>query len=378
MADYWCWERADWGKWDTASLKGHNAFIEASRAMAVIKALSSQLSPDDLIASEARLLEEESVTTSLIEGKTLSRESVKASIAKKLGIEANRQTSTRDVDGLIETLSDAISNFNEPLTHERLFRWHASLFPSGRDERGYRLEIGAYRSSAEPMKVVTISGRKEITHFIAPPSSRVHDEMEQFLDWFNTTAHDAGLIRAAIASYWFVSIHPFEDGNGRLCRAIADLAVAQAESSSHRLFSMSEALKSEKKMIDGYYETLEGCQRGEKPIEDWVIFFLQALTESTKRSEIILADIGLKTRFWDRCRNIPMSERQIKFMNWVLDQGSTFEGHIKRQRYRKIVGTISDATAKRDLLDLVDKKVLTPIETKGRNAGYEIHPDKLK
>ena len=377
MNNYWCWEREDWGKWQVASLKGHDSFLLASKALTNIKAISSRLSHEDRSASEARLLEEESIKTSLIEGKILDRESVRASIAKKLGIESLTGVQTRDVDGLIETLSDAINNYSEPLTHERLFRWQASLFPTGRDERGYGLEVGQYRSSTEPMKVVTISARKEIVHYVAPPSDTVQKEMDDFIQWFNKTSSNSGLIRAAIASYWFVSIHPFEDGNGRLCRAIADMAIAQAESSPHRLYSMSETLKSDKKFTDGYYENLEHCQRGTKKIDDWVIFFLDALTESSKRSEIILGDILVKTSFWDRCRDIPMSARQIKFMNWVLDKGGEFEGHIKRQRYSRIVGGISDATAKRDLLDLVKKGVLSPIQTKGRNAGYEIFPDKI-
>lgn len=377
MSNYWCWEREDWGKWKVASLRGHDSFLQATKALANIKAISSQLTPEDRTLSEARLLEEESMTTSLIEGKVLDRESVRASIAKKLGVQAISGVQTRDVDGLIETLSDAINNFSEPLTHERLLRWQASLFPTGRDERGYRLEVGKYRSSLEPMKVVTISPGRGVVHYIAPPSDSVQKQMEDFIHWFNKTSSTPGLIRAAIASYWFVSIHPFEDGNGRLCRAIADMAIAQAESSPHRLYSMSEALKSNKQFIDGYYENLEHCQRGNRKIDDWIIFFLDTLTESSKRSVVILDDIWVKTRFWDRCREIPMSDRQIKFMNWVLDKGSDFEGHIKRQRYSRIVGGISDATAKRDLLDLVKKGVLSPVQTKGRNAGYEISTDKI-
>jgi Fic family protein len=377
MSGYWCWERDDWGRWSMATLKGHDSYHGALKAMMKIRTITSQLTPEDRAEAEASLLEEESIKTSLIEGKTLNRESVRASINKKLGIGAISNIQTRDVDGLIETLSDAVNNFRTPLTHERLFRWQASLFPTGRDERGFPLEVGQYRSAADPMRVVTISGRKEKVHFVAPPSDVLQKEMEQFITWFNKTSSKPTLIRAAIASYWFVSIHPFEDGNGRICRVIADMAIAQAETSPYRLYSMSEALKSNKSLIDGYYENLEKCQRGEIPIDNWVVFFLEALTESLKRSEVVLDDILVKTRFWDLCRHIAMNDRQKDFMNWILDKGNFFEGHIKRQRYKNIVGGISEATAKRDLLDLAEKGVISPIEKIGRNAGYEISPDKI-
>lgn len=372
MSKYWCWERSDWGKWNIAHLKGHDAHLRAIQSTARIEAVSSSLEPGSHRDAEAKLLEEEAVKTSLIEGKILNRDSVRASIAKKLGIGAIANIATRDVDGLIETLTDSTQNFAEPLTHERLFRWQASLFPAARDEKGFPVEVGSYRTSKETMKVVSISGRKETVHYIAPPSEAVSQEMDQFIKWFNKTSSKPNLIRAALASYWFVSIHPFEDGNGRISRAIADMAVAQVESSPYRLFSMSETLKSSANFSKRYYENLEGCSRGEKPIDEWVIFFLDALHHSAIRAELLLEDILRKTAFWDKHFNSSFNGRQKKFLNMVLDKGRDFDGHIKRQRYRRFVGGISEATAKRDLQDLSAKGIILPTETKGRNAGYKL------
>ncbi len=374
---YWCWQKKDWGSWNIAHLKGSSEYEAAIRAVGRINTISSLLSDDDQIASEAVLLEEESLNTSLIEGRVLDRDSVRASIAKKLGIESIASNkSTRDVDGLIETLTDATKNYEEKLTHERLYRWQASLFPRGRDEKGYPIEAECYRTSGEDMKVVTMKGRKEIVHYIAPPSASVMPEMDRFVRWFNKTSQNPDLMRGAIASYWFVSIHPFEDGNGRVSRAIADMCIAQAERSPHRLYSMSNTLKNSKQFTDRYYENLEACSRGEKPIDEWVLFFLDALRESAEWSEILIKDVMVKAAFWDNCRNIQINARQNKFLNWVLDQGSEFESHIKRQRYARIVGKISDSTAKRDLQDLKEKGVLVSVQVTGRNAGYRLSHEK--
>ena len=222
------------------------------------------------------------------------------------------------------------------------------------------------------MKVVTFEGAKETLHYLAPPSESVKNEMNTFISWFNKTSNSPSFLRAAIASYWFVSIHPFEDGNGRLSRAIADMAIAQSEKCPHRLYSMSETLKSNSKLLNGYYENLEACQRGEKTIDAWILFFLDTLSASAHKAEALLGEILTKIAFWDNLRKISMNNRQRKFLNWALDNSYEFEGCIKRKTYKKIVGEISDTTAKRDLLDLVCKGVLAPIKATGRNAAYKI------
>ncbi len=375
---YWAWERADWGAWEPTPLVYGASLEQSVRAVARIGALSARLSEQDHLASEAALLEKESLQTSLIEGHLLNRDSIRSSIARKLGILPLAQPPTREVDGLVDMLLDATRRYDQPLTHERLCRWQAGLFPSGRDEHGFPIEVGAYRSSPAPMKVISMKGRREIVHYIAPPSSQLEAEMARFVEWFNNSGQMPSYLRAAIASYWFVSIHPFEDGNGRLCRAIADMAIAQAEQSPYRLYSFSETLKAQKNSLDQYYQRLEACQRNDLSIDQWLAFFLETLTESAYRAEQLLEGILKKTAFWDACRDVSLNERQRKFLNWVLDQGSEFEGHIKRRRYGKINRDISDATIKRDLLDMVKKQILLPIETVGRNAGYRINPGKLE
>lgn len=353
---------------------------DAVRAVSRINVISSRFTEQDRLLAEAKLLEEESIQTSYIEGKVLDRDSVRSSIARKLGIKSiskNSRYGSKDADGLIETLLDATNNSAQPLTHERLLRWHSSLFPTGRDEHGYPIEVGHYRTSLEDMKVVSVSAKREVIHYIAPPSRTVPKEMERFVLWFNKTSATPNFLRAAIATYWFVSIHPFEDGNGRLCRVIADMAIAQAEHMPSRLYSFSSVLMEDRASLDGYYDTLEQCQRGNKPIVAWVDFFLTSLQIAAKRSEVLLNDILGKTIFWDKCRDVELNERQRKYLNFVLDKGSFLEAKISRKHYKKIVNSISDATAKRDLVELSEKQIIIPVETVGRNAGYQINSDFL-
>ena len=377
--NYWAWQREDWGRWNLSDIYVTEQLEKTVRAVSKIQALSSILSSKDRSAIKARLLEEETIHTSAIEGKVLDRDSVRSSIVRRLGIASGdiKLPKNRSVDGIIETLLDATEGYESSLTHERLYRWQASLFPTGRDEYGYPIEVGCYRTSREEMKVVSRIGHRELIHYVAPPSSVVSEEMSTFVHWFNHTAATPNYIRAAIATYWFVSIHPFEDGNGRLCRVVADMAIAQAEDTALRLYSFSASLREDTSLITAYYDLLEACQRGEKPLQDWVAFFLQVVETAAQRTAITLSDIQKKTIFWDKCRlkEIPLNERQIKFLNIVLDQGSLFEGHIKRKKYHKINKHISEETAKRDLQDLQKKGVTIAIQTVGRNAGYQLNPE---
>jgi len=370
---YWCWERDDWGKWQTEHLKSSDSYILAQRSISNVKAISSLLSDANRISLEAKLLEKECINTSLIEGKVIDIGLVRTAIARKVGINTHSKADTRNEDGLIETLADTTINYNAPLTHERLYRWQASLFHTGNDELGFPLEVGSYRASLLPMKVVTQKGdKKETVHYIAPPSKSLKKEMNIFINWFNKTSNSPTYLRAAIASYWFVSIHPFEDGNGRLSRAIADMAIAQSEKAPYRLYSMSDTFISSSSNLNGYYENLEACQRGEKSFDAWVVYFLGALSESANNTKTLLIDTFNRMAFWDRCRKISMNNRQREFLICFFDENNPPEETIKRKKYREAVGGISDATAKRDLVDLVSKGVLIPIEAKGRNSAYKI------
>ncbi|UZE96222.1 Fic family protein [Alkalimarinus alittae] len=376
---YWAWQRKDWGNWNLSNIHASDQLEKSVRTVSKIQTLSSQLSTKDKNNIKAKLLEEETIHTSAIEGKILDRDSVRSSISRRLGIASDhiKQAKNRSIDGIIETLLDATEGYESPLTYNRLCRWQSSLFPTGRDEYGYPIETGCYRTSNEDMKVVSLIGNREVTHYIAPPSDTVPVEMDTFISWFNHTAKKPSYIRAAIATYWFVSIHPFDDGNGRLCRAVADMAIAQAEDTGLRLYSFSSTLRASAPLMKEYYNLLEACQRGEKTLNDWVIFFLEVVEQAAHDASVLLFDINKKTAFWDKCRirETVLNERQIKFLNVVLDQGSSFVGNIQRKRYHKINKHVSEETIKRDLQDLLKKDVIISIQTVGRNAGYQLNPE---
>jgi Fic family protein len=377
--NYWVWQREDWGNWNLSNIHVSDQLEKSVRTVSKIQTLSAQLSTKDQNGVKAKLLEEETIHTSGIEGKILDRDSVRSSISRRLGISSDniKQAKNRSIDGIIETLLDATEGYKSPLTYNRLCRWQSSLFPTGRDEYGYPIETGCYRTSKEDMKVVSLIGDREIIHYIAPPSEAVTVEMDTFIHWFNQTAEKPNYIRAAIATYWFVSIHPFDDGNGRLCRAVADMAIAQAEETGLRLYSFSSTLRESAPLMKEYYNLLEACQRGEKTLNNWVNFFLEAVEQAAHNASVLLFDINKKTIFWDKCRikETVLNERQIKFLNIVLDQGSSFVGNIQRKRYHKINKHVSEETIKRDLQDLLKKDVIISIKTVGRNAGYQLNPE---
>lgn len=373
---FWIWKSREWGRWDISELHAARELEAAVRAVAAVNSVWKRLSKKDRLVSEALILEQESVETSLIEGKILNRASVRSSIARRLGLEQGGLTAeTREIDGLVDILLDASRHFINPLDEERLHRWHAALFPSGRSELGYRIPVGKYRSHREPMQVVSGSYGKEKVHYEAPPSEQVAEEMTRFLSWFNDTADQATYVRAALAKFWFVSIHPYEDGNGRLSRCLSDLAVAQAEKNPWRLYSLSNIFHAQG---NRYYDILEMCQKGKAPIEVWVKHFLESVAEAATEAFEISQDVVRKTAFWDNCRRIALNDRQRKFLEFILDKGHQFEGVINRKKYIRINPKLSVATAQRDMKDLVDKSILTPVQTKGRNAAYEINPDFLQ
>jgi Fic family protein len=373
---FWIWKSREWGRWDVSHLQAAKELEMAVRAVAAVNNVWQRLSEKDRLASEALILEQESLETSLIEGKVLDRASVRSSIAQRLGLERGGLTpDTRETAGLVDILLDASRHFDNALDEERLHRWHAALFPTGRSELGYRIPVGKYRTHREPMQVVSGSHGREKVHYEAPPSEQVPAEMARFLSWFNDTADQATYVRAALAKFWFVSIHPYEDGNGRLSRCLSDLAVAQAERNPWRLYSLSNIFHAQG---NRYYDVLEMCQKGKAPIDVWVKHFLESLAEAATQAFEISRDVIRKTAFWDSCLRIALNARQRKFLETVLDKGHQFEGVINRKKYLRINKRISTATAQRDIKDLVDKAILTPVATKGRNAGYEINPDLLR
>jgi len=305
------------------------------------------------------------IDTSKIEGEFLNPELVRSSIARKLGIEGvELQTTPRNIDGIVDVLLDATQNYDKPLTEERLLGWHNSLFQSGYS--GYtKIDVAQYRSAG--MKVVSGSFGREKVHFEAPSHERVPYEMNLFLDWFNNINLTDSLLKAAIAHFWFVTIHPFDDGNGRIARAIMDMQLARSDKSTIRFYSMSNQISKEHKR---YNSILEYTSKGTSDITEYLEWFLgcfeRALLSSEKNLEIILD----KSRFWDRHRFTSINDRQRLILNYLYDNYDKEIGFMRTSVYAKLAKCSTD-TALRDLQDLVTKGMLKA-EDSGKKTNYLI------
>lgn len=322
------------------------------------------------LREEANLetLTQDVVKSSEIEGENLPADEVRSSIARHLEIAiAGEVPASRNVDGIVEMMLDASQKYDLPLTDERLFEWHALLFPPGKS--GMRkIRIGAWRTGATgPMQVVSGSVGREKVHFEAPDAGRLNTEMSKFLTWFNSTTEMDPVLKAAIAHLWFVTIHPFEDGNGRIARAIADMQLARADASRQRFYSMSAQIQRERNI---YYDTLEKIQKGNLIITDWLLWFIDCLGRAISLSEQNLSGITRKARFWELHQAVSLNERQRKMLNKLLDG---FEGRLTSSKWAKIAKCSSD-TALRDIQDLIEKGVLEKEEGGGRSTSYRIKP----
>ena len=319
------------------------------------------------LRAEASLqtLTEDVLTSSAIEGEQLDRQQVRSSVARRLGMEiAGLVPSDRHVEGVVEMMLDATQNHEAELTAERLFGWHAALFPTGRSGMA-RITVGAWRTpQSGPMQVVSGPVGRERVHFEAPQADRLEVEIDRFLLWFETPrpALDP-VLRAAVAHLWFVTIHPFEDGNGRVARAIADMALARSEGLSQRFYSMSAQIQAER---EAYYRMLELTQRGSLDITDWLAWFLACLDRAFDRAEGLLAAILGKARFWDTHSEISFNPRQRLMLGRLLDG---FEGKLTSSKWARIVKCSQD-TALRDIDDLLKKEVLLREIAGGRSTSY--------
>ena len=262
---------------------------------------------------------------------------------------------------------DAVRNSNQPLTHERLFNWHAALFPTGRSGM-YPITVAAYRVGKEPMQVVSGAMGREKVHYEAPASEAVPAMMDEFLKWINEEPGIDPILKAGIAHLWFVAIHPFDDGNGRITRTITDMLLAKADGMPHRFYSMSAEILRERK---GYYAALEKTTTGMMDITLWLEWFLQTLRSAILRSEATVKRVVAKSSFWQRSREIPMNDRQVKVVNMLWDG---FDGKLNTSKWAKITKT-SQATALRDITDLVDKGVLVVANEGGRSTNYLLKED---
>lgn len=305
--------------------------------------------------------------SSEIEGEKLDAEQVRSSIARRLGMDVGGlKAADRNVEGVVEMMLDATRHYDQPLTADRLFAWHAALFPTGRS--GMRkIRVGAWRDdNGGRMQVVSGPMGKERVHFEAPAAPRVDKDMNAFLDWFNANSDIDLVMKAGLAHLWFVSVHPFDDGNGRIARAIADMALARSENSAQRFYSMSTQIRQER---NAYYEILERTQKADMDVTPWLEWFLACLGRAIDGAQTVLRGVLDKAKFWERIRGVVINDRQRLVLNKLLDG---FEGKLTTTKYAKLTKSSPD-TALRDMTYLVDKGVLVRSSEGGRSTSYTLN-----
>jgi Fic family protein len=360
------WESQAWPTftWQNDPLAGPlaHAAREQGRLLGKMEALGFSLRNE----AHLRTLTEDVVKSSEIEGEKLDGEQVRSSIARRLGLDIGALVpADRHVEGVVELMLDATSNYGQPLTAERLFGWHAALFPTGHSGL-QKITVGQWRDDGNgPMQVVSGPIGRQKIHFQAPPASRVPQEMDRFLAWFETPSDRDPLLTAGLAHLWFVTIHPFDDGNGRIARAIADMALARSEQSTQRFYSVSAQLRRER---NDYYTMLERTQKSTLDITAWQAWFLGQLQRAMQGSEETLAAVLLKARFWERFAQTTLNERQVQVLNKLLDG---FHGKLTTSKWAKLTGTSQD-TAYRDILDLVERGALRRDAGGGRSTSYSL------
>lgn len=309
-------------------------------------------------------LTEDVLKSSEIEGENLDKEQVRSSIASRLGMDIGALIpADRDVEGVVEMMLDATQNYDQPLNKDRLFDWHSALFPTKRSGM-LRIIVGDWRDDKNgPMQVVSGPHGREHVHYQAPEASLLPEEMSRFLKWFEVQETLDPVLKAALAHFWFVSIHPFDDGNGRIARAIADMVLARAENSPERFYSMSAEIRQQRK---DYYDVLESTQKGDLDITSWMLWFLQCLDDAITRSDIILSKVMTKAKFWERHRGVRFNDRQKNMLNRLLNG---FEGKLTTTKWAKITKCSQD-TALRDIDALIKLNILEKEKAGGRSTSY--------
>ncbi|MBS0390705.1 MAG: Fic family protein [Proteobacteria bacterium] len=360
------WQRPDWPqwRWDAAALAEPLAQVHRAQGHLAGRMSGVGLAQRDQATLQA--LTQEVVTTSAIEGEALDQATVRSSIARRLGVDIGALApADRHVDGVVDMVLDATLHHAEPLTPERLFGWHAALFPTGYSGR-LRIHVGAWRNDAAgPMQVVSGPVGREKVHFEAPPAHALPRETEAFLDWFNAPPAGDALIHAALAHLWLVTLHPFDDGNDRISRAVGDMALARAEGSGQRFYSLSAQIQRERKH---YYEQLETTQTGTLDVTPWLQWFLACLLRAVQGADSLLTGVLTKARFWQQWAGTPLNERQTLVLNRVLDG---MEGKLTNAKWAAIAKCSPD-TALRDINALLALGVLRRLEGGGRSTGYRV------
>lgn len=365
---HYIWQNDNWSdfRWDATTLLAPlgECRQRQGRLLEKVHGLGFELETQ----ATADILVEEAVKTSAIEGERLDERTVRSSVARRLGLPSAGLPVSRDADGLVSVLLDATQKHGEPLTAARLKGWQAALFPTGYAGL-HRIIAGEWRG-AEPMRVVSGPVGREKIHFEAPPFERVDAEMRAFLSWWSESlGKSEGILRAAVAHLRFVTVHPFEDGNGRIARALTNMALAQDERETRRFYSLSSQTMGERQ---AYYDILERTQKGNGDITAWLLWFLESMSRALEISERLLANVLAKGEFWRKHAGCPLSERQRKVVNRLLDAGpSGFEGGLTTRKYASLAG-VSRATAFREIAYLLEMGIIRPNAGGGRSASYGV------
>ncbi|MCC6253224.1 MAG: Fic family protein [Bacteroidia bacterium] len=355
------WANFQWNEQDFISLLSEVRNLQG-KLMGKVELLGFELKDE----ANLETLIQDVVQSSEIEGEILNPEQVRSSIAKRLGLEdSGLQHSERHIDGVVEMMLDATQNNDKTLSDERLFGWHAALFPTGRSGM-FKIEVAKWRSGN--MQVVSGGLGREFVHYEAPKAELLEQEMKQFIDWFNTESNLDPILKASVAHLWFVTIHPFDDGNGRIARAITDMQLSKADGVNQRFYSMSAQLKNERK---SYYKILEHTQKDNLDITQWIVWFLECLKNAILSSNTIIDKVVKKHQFWVRNAGLINNIRQQKMLNKLMDN---FEGNLTTSKWSKMTKSSQD-TALRDITDLVNKGILIKANSGGRSTHYELKPD---
>ena len=372
---HWIWQHTDWPHfhWQPGRLAA--LLRECGQAQGKLLGMLGSVTQAVSAQNELDALLQNILTSSAIEGEQLNVGSVRSSLARRLGLEATKdgQVSRRS-EGLADLMMDATQQFDQPFTRARLLNWHHLLFPA--PEAGYAaraVKVGELRGD-EPMQVVSGRLDRPTVHFEAPPRKGLEQALDDFLQWFETSRDQPELDpleRAGVAHFWFITLHPFDDGNGRLTRAITDLALAQGEHQASRFYAMSASILEDRA---GYYKALESSQKATLDITDWLEWFLKTLLGSLQQAMARIDRVLNKSRFWQKHHGIPLSVEQVKVLNRLLDGGERgFEQGISAAQYQA-VAKVSKATATRHLADLLEKNCLTRLPGGGRSTRYQINP----
>jgi Fic family protein len=360
------WQEDDWPAWcyDLAALAP--ALVETSRLQGLLLGRLADVGLALRDQASLSALTEDVVKTSEIEGEHLNVESVRSSLARRLGVEtAALAPVDRHVEGVVEMVLDATRNPHAPLSAQRLFGWHAALFPTGYSGMS-PLRVGMWRDDAKgPMQVVSGPDHRRKVHYEAPPAQQLPQETDRFFEWANADTKEPMLIKAGLAHLWFVTLHPFDDGNGRIARAVGDLFLARSDGGTQRFYSLSAQIQRERK---AYYDVLEQTQKGSMDVTRWLAWFLATLQRAIVSAQSTMDDVLAKARFWQRWAETPMNERQVKLLNRLLDG---FEGKLTTSKWAAIAKCSPD-TALRDISELMALGVLRRTEGGGRSTGYEL------